>query len=104
MRSPVRDCGLCSHWCVRPSLARPLSTRGRHSCDQPFVADPHAVAVGCGCRLRESNLTSAWAVSSVIDAADLYAHSVLSQADLAKKRSKIATSFPRCTTTIKNRS
>ncbi|RWV84981.1 hypothetical protein GW17_00053256 [Ensete ventricosum] len=45
--------------------------------------------------LRSTDLASAWAVGSVIDAADLYVHSVLSQADPAKKkRSKIVMSFP----------
>ncbi|RRT31851.1 hypothetical protein B296_00054971 [Ensete ventricosum] len=56
-----------------------------------------------GCRLmrlplRSTDPASTWAVGSVVDAADLYAHSVLSQADQAKKkkekRSKIAASFP----------
>ncbi|RZR99812.1 hypothetical protein BHM03_00029428, partial [Ensete ventricosum] len=58
-----------------PPLARPLSARGHHDCDQPFVADPRATAVGCGCRLRASDPMSAWAVDSVVDATDLYAHS-----------------------------
>ncbi|RWW35997.1 hypothetical protein BHE74_00059010, partial [Ensete ventricosum] len=72
-------------WRARSPLARPLSTRGYHGCDQPLVADPHVVVAGCGCRLRASDLASAWAVGSVADAVDLYAHSMLSQADLAIK-------------------
>ncbi|RZS01138.1 hypothetical protein BHM03_00030943 [Ensete ventricosum] len=35
--------------------------------------------------LRSTDLASAWAVGSVVDAADLYAHSMLLQADPAKK-------------------
>ncbi|RWV80608.1 hypothetical protein GW17_00058092, partial [Ensete ventricosum] len=71
--------------------------RGRHGYDQPFVAFPCAAAVGCDCRLRASDPTSAWVVGT-------HTHCCRRQIRPRKKRSKIVVSFPRCTTTIKNHS
>ncbi|RWW03686.1 hypothetical protein GW17_00033134 [Ensete ventricosum] len=41
-----------------------------------------AASVARGCRLRTSDPTSAWAVSSIADAIDLYAHLVYSRSCL----------------------
>ncbi|RZR88679.1 hypothetical protein BHM03_00016305 [Ensete ventricosum] len=54
---------------VRPPLARPLLHAAAFACDRRLMQLP----------LHSIDPTSAWAVGSVVDAADLYAHSVIQQ-------------------------
>ncbi|RZR89933.1 hypothetical protein BHM03_00017744, partial [Ensete ventricosum] len=110
----LRQCGAaaCAASAARGCLrVRSPLDASVSACDRRLMRlPPCAVASVCDRRLmrlplRSTDPASAWAVGSVVDVADLYAHLVLSQADPAKKKcSKIAASFPRCTTIIKNRS
>ncbi|RWW02131.1 hypothetical protein GW17_00034794, partial [Ensete ventricosum] len=70
VRPPARGCATANCWRSRLPLALPLL---------------HVTASACGHRLmRLPSSLDRLAVDNVTDAADLYAHSVLPQADPAK--------------------